>query len=405
MFDNYLENQDYFYGLDAETICLIHARKQYKIVSVELEKQETSTDKKPASTEKSEKKPASTEKKPASAEKKPASAEKKPASTEKKPASTEKKKLIRKIVPSEKVINDDSNNPFKVDQVVKIMSLKSNLNLSETLLNKIGTIRRVNGNDIFVDVDGNEVCLSTTDIISIPSPSSVSSSQETDSSESRVLSPHSLHQATLNIPIGSKVQILSSTIPSLMDHTGVVLSTPATTGGWFRVRTDGDGGGVGGGAIVVCRERALVKLPVEEDIVVIPKKKRGRPSLKAKTEELANEETPKRTRGRSKNKANNLDETMTSGEVSLSEEDVNPKESFAEILQQVDMTTLDMETINDDDVEIMSSLITDKMALDWKQEDIEICNLKYENSNESYGFMVFNNVLEKIIILNRKNNE
>jgi hypothetical protein len=190
-----------------------------------------------------------------------------------------------------------------------------------------------------------------------------------------------------------------------MDHTGVVLSTPATTGGWFRVRTDGDGGGVGGGAIVVCRERALVKLPVEEDIVVIPKKKRGRPSLKAKTEELANEETPKRTRGRSKNKANNLDETMTSGEVSLSEEDVNPKESFAEILQQVDMTTLDMETINDDDVEIMSSLITDKMALDWKQEDIEICNLKYENSNESYGFMVFNNVLEKIIILNRKNNE
>jgi len=286
------------------------------------------------------------------------------------------------------------------------MSLKSNLDLSGTLLNKIGTIRRINGNEIFVDVGGNEVCLRATDIISVLSPSSVSSSQETDSSNSRVLSPHSLHQATLDIPIGSKVQILSSTIPSLMDHTGVVLSTPATTGGWFRVRTDGEGGGVGGGAIVVCRQRALVKLPVEEDVVVIPKKKRGRPSLKANSEEPANEEPPKRTRGRPKSKANNnLDETMTSGEVSLSGEDANPKESFIEMLQQVDMTTLDMETIDDDDVETMSSLITDKLALDWKQQDIEICNLKYENSNDSYGFLVFNNVLEKIIILNRKNNE
>lgn len=277
LFRDYVENKDYFYGLDAETKCLIQAREEFKVVSIELEKEERDS------------------------------------------------------------------------QEVQKAYKKEN--------------------------------------------SSIDSSQSstTDSSASLILSPKSLHQATQSIPIGSKVNILDSSNNN--HHFATVISTPTTSKKWYRVSSLGIDT-VPKGTVLVCRERALEVVEANDELAV---------SIAKEIEAEVDEAKPtSRKRGRPKKQTVEppIDtrcstHSMPSSEVSLSTS--SKDNSFLGVLQQMDIVTLDMEAMHEnEEIEAISNLIISKC---WKLEDLMISRLKHEGKHDVHGYMLFNRCLDKVIIL------
>lgn len=308
-------------------MCLVHARKNHGIVSIELEKQANEND-----VEQQAPKPPSAEKK-----KSESSEKKKSESSEKKKSESSKKK--------------------------------------KPLLTK----------RIAVPIETNPELVAAPYVVSSSPPVS----------DSRELSPNSAHQASLRFPVGSKVQILNiSTSDSVTDPVtdpvnGIVLDTPTTSGGWYRVRTDE-------GSTIQVRERALVEVVEDDDVQSLRNVDVEPLETKKKRGNFLDE--PKETK---RSKVHDANETVAFADRVPFEEG-----PFLEMLKGSNMTTMDMEVASDEESAVLSSFIKDK---NWNQEEIMISRLKPEDSDEkgerdhsTWGYFLFNRVLDKVIILNPK---